>query len=98
MPWIYRLTLAEYTNAKTLQSDWDDVTPGSGSVENPNGGVQVFGTRAVIISTRHNSDYQNMADKSYVVSISERCEINSEKVYHLMTDEVRDPHPCDLIG
>lgn len=77
MPWVYTLRLTEYTDAGTVQSDWEDNTPGSNSVENGLGGVTVAGQRAVIVSQRHNPEYGNMTDLGYVSSIAESHEIPS---------------------
>jgi hypothetical protein len=95
MPWIYRLRLTEYVSAGRLRDDWETTTPGSDSIQHPNGGVQVSGSSAVIVSERKDPVYQDIATLPYVRSVTEDRKIGSDKVYHLNGDEARDPHASD---
>lgn len=87
MPWIYCLNLTGYRDAETVQSDWESKTPGG--VQNSNGGVQVWSSKACIVSKRRNPEYGNMTDLNYVEGIEEDREIASGGVYNLIGDFVR---------
>lgn len=75
MPWVYTLSLTAYTDASTLQTDWEENISGNATVQNDVGGVTVSGRRAVIVSTRNNPDFAEMENLDYVASISEHKEI-----------------------
>jgi hypothetical protein len=77
MPWVYALTLTDYTDPGQIQTDWKENIPGNASVQNDHGGVTVSGTKAVIVSTRNNPDFTAMENLSYVSTISESKEIPS---------------------
>jgi hypothetical protein len=89
MPWVYTLTLSEYTDAVTIQTDWEENIPGNATVQNDVGGVTVSGRRAVIVSQRNNPKYKEMDNLSYVDSITEDKEIPKR------SDSDFDP-PIDL--
>lgn len=75
MPWVYKLKLADYRDAETIQTDWNENIPGNASVLNDLGGVTVVDTRAVIVSERNNPEFEDMATLSYVQAISEQKQI-----------------------
>lgn len=95
MPWIYKLELTEYREADVVQDDWTATVPGDNPVNNANGGVQVLGSSAAIVSDRKNPEYGDMENLDYVRTITEDREIPSDKVYHFAGDQALDPTPED---
>lgn len=73
MSWIYKLTLTEYRDAGTVQSDWQSIA--GEQIAHDLGGVTVSGTRAVVVSTPREPNYADMGTFDYVTSVSEHKEI-----------------------
>lgn len=75
MPWVYTLTLTEYRDAGTVQSDWQSIA--AGQLAHAYGGVTVIGTKAVVISTPREPNYADMEGFGYVSSVTEHKELPS---------------------
>jgi hypothetical protein len=75
MPQLYHLTLAEIRDASQIQTDWVNTVPGDPVPQNNLGGVTVAGRDCIVVSTRHNPGYEEMAGLDYVTGITEEKEI-----------------------
>lgn len=77
MPWVYRLELSEYREAKSVQSDWESIA--SEQIAHDHGGITVAGgengATAVVVSTPREPNYSDMEGMGYVVSVEEYKDI-----------------------
>lgn len=78
MPWVYTLTLTEYKEATTVQSNWQSIA--GEQIARDYGGVTVSGRPngavAIVVSTPREPNYADMETTyGYVESVTEHKEI-----------------------